>query len=985
MLINRWKIPSQIEQINSEQESATQDAIVSEIDSIDSVVSDIDQKLRRAREVNNVTEIFTLEEMKRVAYGKTIIIETELKGLQEYRVTQAAGSYANTQFGVATALSPIGSLCRQAYIGFAGNSKLFGEFEVLEIRTFERFKGHTAANNLRNFQSMVRSSFMHNNGSDVDEFHIQDLLSTIQYWNRKNENGSIVLEESAELELSLLEQNEAEIKTDVVWGADGFDDWDLDEPNVAIETDELIEPLEHIEFKDEYFGLSSNFYLNPTSEQYKIMSNTLDTGPMLVEGIAGSGKTCAALGRAKTLVDLSKVVPDESDEYEATDFFVQESSVGIVRTGELVQYLKQTCNELGVSHLPIIEFDELRTRLRQSREVEQRSKVDNTPKYSIADDISDNDYAETTMAWLESFDKALFKLLISKVKKVVDQLAFDISKYEVSKQSSLLMLSKLAKQLQVKLQTNIERWTSTRINNHFDCENFIVEVYQLINATLKDSIDKRGYWFTSITNEIEFTTRLQNLFDYYRSNHYLFIDRDERTCFQLATEDDLSTFIKKCKLVELSIDGSLSEVDINTSFSYLWDRISEEDGKYLVGRSAEGTVYKGKLVDISQLNFLRIEKRLFVLSELSFQVMPFERLSPYQTMVTPNSKNAKPTRFSSYIKSRLVPRLFNHWHIADLYRDTLLLDENNWSHDKADALERLVGKKLNAHDVDVLLAMSHIIGIKDSEKYESVPVRWQCTQYYRSVFVDEVQDFTEIQIFIMGHQVSPEYDAVTMVGDMYQQLKQGRVKDLEACFPYRKLSKYLLVENKRQEFNATLGSVSQLFRRMVQGDLRLSNSREEIQLHLNNISVFDGYAFGDYGLDSCHEEILDIVRSQPQTRTIAVLMPNLNLATALEERLREGLKEVFRESYVSDTVQLNKKYQIHFSSPEHIKGLEFDTVILAGIEDIDWTQRDEVNGVYVALSRPKKELHVLSDINKLPEKVARLFKGDLTVDEVWQY
>ncbi|WP_283392324.1 hypothetical protein [Photobacterium phosphoreum] len=977
MLINRWKIPSQIEKISAEQASATQDAIVTEIGSIDSVISDVDKKLRRAREVNNVTNIFTLEEMKRVAYGKTIVIDSKLKGRQEYRVTQAAGSYANTQFGVATALSPIGSLCRQAYVGLAGNSKLFGEFEVLEIRTFERFKGHTAADNLRNFQSMIRSSFMSDDSSDVDELHIQDLLSTAQYWNRKNENGSIVLEEPVELD-----QGELEIKTDVVWGADGFDDWDLEEPNVVIETDELIES---VEFKDEYFGLSSNFYLNPTSEQYKIMSNTLDTGPMLVEGIAGSGKTCAALGRAKTLVDLAKVVPDENDEYEATDFFVQESSVGIVRTGELVQYLKQTCNELGLSHLPIIEFDELRTRLRQSRDIEQRSKTDNTPKYSIADDVSDNDYAETTMAWLESFDKALFKLLVSRVNKVVDQLVFDTSKYEVSKQSSLLLLSKLAQQLQVKLQANIERWTSTRLNNHFACENLIAELYQLINATLKDSIEKRGYWFTTITNDVEFTTRLQNLFDYYRFNHYLFIDRDERTCFQLATEDDLSTFIEKCKLVELSIDGSLSEVDINTSFSYLWDRIAEEDGKYLVGRSAEGAVYKGKLVDISQLSFLRIEKRLFVLPELASQVRPFERPNPYQATIIPNSKNSKPTLFSSYIKSRLVPRLFNHWHIADLYRDTLLLDESKWSQDKVDALDRLVGKKLNAHDVDVLLAMSHVLGIKDSEKYESVPVRWQCTQYYRSVFVDEVQDFTEIQIFIMGQQASPEYDAVTMVGDMYQQIKQGRAKNLEACFPYRKLSKHLLIENKRQEFNAVLGSVSQLFRRIVQGDLRLSNSREEIQLHLNNISASNGYTFSDCGLGSCHEEILDIVRSQPQTRTIAVLAPNLDLATALEEQLREGLKEAFRESYVSDTVQLNKKYQIHFSSPEHIKGLEFDTVILAGIEDIDWTQRDEVNGVYVALSRPRKELHVLSYINKLPEKVARLFKGDLTVDEVWQY
>ncbi|MFA0026203.1 hypothetical protein AB4369_25210, partial [Vibrio sp. 10N.261.49.A5] len=115
MSINRWKIPTEIEKVTAEQATATQEAIKAELDCIDSVIDDVDKKLRRAREVNNSQDISTLEEVKRVAYGKSVLIESDVKGIQEYRVTQVAGSYANTKHGVSTSLSPIGTLCRQAY------------------------------------------------------------------------------------------------------------------------------------------------------------------------------------------------------------------------------------------------------------------------------------------------------------------------------------------------------------------------------------------------------------------------------------------------------------------------------------------------------------------------------------------------------------------------------------------------------------------------------------------------------------------------------------------------------------------------------------------------------------------------------------------------------------------------------------------------------------------------------------------------------
>ncbi|MEZ8927941.1 MULTISPECIES: hypothetical protein [unclassified Vibrio] len=977
MSINRWKIPTEIEKVTAEQATATQEAIKAELDCIDSVIDDVDKKLRRAREVNNSQDISTLEEVKRVAYGKSVLIESDVKGIQEYRVTQVAGSYANTKHGVSTSLSPIGTLCRQAYIGLSGKSKLLGNYEVLEIRTFERFKGHVAADNLRNFQTMVRSSFSGKYSNDVDEYHTQDLKKTVLMWSNN----------IAENELTCPEDyldTEETTQGDITWGVSEFGGWDEDDPVDDIILDEPENISEPTELKDEYFGLSSNFYLNPTREQYKVMSNTLDTGPMLVEGIAGSGKTCAALGRAKTLVDLSKVVPDESDEYEATDFFDQESSVGIVRTGELVQYLKQTCNELGLSHLPIIEYDELRSRLQLARELEQRSKTDNSPKYALSVDLSENDESETTMSWLESFDKVLFDLLLTKVDKVVDQLTFDTNKFEPSESVSTLLLSTLTDKLKLKLQTNIAQWKTTRVHSHFACEDLIPQLYQLIRVTVADTVDRSGFWYSIKDDEPEFTTSLSNLFGAYRSHKHLFLDKQERTCFQLSSQQDLSTFVEKCELVELSIQDVPGQIELNTPFDELWDKVSEEDTQYLIGKSSNGALFKGKLVDVEQLSFLRSERRLFVLQGLSSRVRPFERPSPYTATITPTSKGGKPTSFSNFLRARLIPRLFNHWHIADLYRDALLFGDKDWGSKNSDALNRLIGRKLNTHDIDVLLAMSHIIGAKGNEEYGSIPTRWHTTQYYRSVFVDEVQDFTEIQVFIMGRQASPEYDAVTMVGDMHQQLSGRQAKDLDACFPYRKLSKHLLIENKRQEFNATLGSISQIFRRFVQGDIRLSDSFEHVKMHLDNIRSSDGYTFSSLGFESAHDAILDVIRTQPQTRTIGVLTPNLNLAKTLEENLREGLKSVFRESYVSETVQLNKKYQIHFSSPEHIKGLEFDTVILAGLEEVEWTKKDKVNGVYVALSRPRKELHVVSLIERLPTPVARLLSAELSVEEVWR-
>lgn len=92
--------------------------------------------------------------------------------------------------------------------------------------------------------------------------------------------------------------------------------------------------------------------MNLSEAQYDA-AHSGEKGLVFVYGVAGSGKTSVALGRSKSLSQLSQLEP--SDEKYNLDF-IEENQIGIVRTGELISYLKDTCNALSLHNLPIEEY-----------------------------------------------------------------------------------------------------------------------------------------------------------------------------------------------------------------------------------------------------------------------------------------------------------------------------------------------------------------------------------------------------------------------------------------------------------------------------------------------------------------------------------------------------------------------------------------------------------------------------------------------------
>ena len=96
----------------------------------------------------------------------------------------------------------------------------------------------------------------------------------------------------------------------------------------------------------------------------------------------------------------------KNDERYIEDF-VPEAQIGFVRTGELIQYLKDTCQQLELHHFPIKEYSEIRRELRHYWEF-----------IGIFKDVLHLDYlpdGETKMEWASFISNSLAALIKERI------------------------------------------------------------------------------------------------------------------------------------------------------------------------------------------------------------------------------------------------------------------------------------------------------------------------------------------------------------------------------------------------------------------------------------------------------------------------------------------------------------------------------------------------------------------------------------------
>lgn len=905
--------------------------------------------------------------LKRNAYGKTLVIDRKRGGVASFRLSMDSLVYPRASSGLATPHSPVGRLCAVAGMGFEGESQAWGQYQVAEERQFRRHNFEELEQHARNFLAMgVENVSGEGKVMDLRAFLGKVMAKAQQLHDRKGAaltDQNVGSSEGQRPSTRLAPDVRTSTEPSSPAAATVLQIIDDEENEVAqlLELDDLDE--ESGAEPSERMSLDEHFFLNRTRSQDKIISRS-PMGPMWVEGIAGSGKTSAALGRTKMLCDFNSndvsdratfraILGDEFDYWEGkfAGKFSQEGSVGFVRTAELIQYLKETCSKLGMPSLPVQEYHELRSRLRNYRQLE--TSGDSGKRFKHSSD--EGQFAITTQKWLNAARLAVAKVLAADLRAQVAKLDNQPTQRMTDHQRALFAAANrvLSSSIDELVQQLLSPLAAERVLHRLVAN--LIEMSQVLAhrilgpETLSIHVANRVVYGNG---NPELAQRLAELpVDLFVSpERALILYREGRSTGIGLNEVLPGISSERYQFLSPDQHPLSFEAALNASRT-------GEDVRVLLPSFAGGEGFETTFLPVSEL-FITLgqPQSLLYLEDGALRRLKVARAVGSMAL-TGEDKQSQLTARKIFLKAALDQLVKPLKGFAGLYAKAL--------HDHPDifpdsqiarqVLLRIEDQRLNDADIDLLLCLAHDLSTGVTV---TAPTVLREPAYYQSVFVDEVQDFTEQQIYLMTSQADPRYSAITVVGDRSQQLLRNEDMHIEVCFPIGKRPEFVnLDENLRQKGQPELADFSAMLRKLFEREA--DTDVQTLNAALLHDQRSPQAAFTLRGFTRRDEEfryLCDLIADIPEHQTVAVVLPDQETARTLHAYCEQALEGSFRKMTMSEHIDLSKRYLVHFTSVLHVKGLEFDIVLLPMIERYDLHQPVFRNRLYVGCSRARQRL-----------------------------
>ena len=865
-------------------------------------------------------------EFMRVAWGKAVRINSERNGEIVYRLSQAAAIIPRV--GIATPQSPVGRLVNIARAGDIYESSALGTYSVEDVWYFERYFGHEFSVNIKNFKSMVSE------GQNV--FSISNLKKWLQ---RRKDKGAQALEES------VLEEDALS-----AWGTIVLD---KDDPEIAVNTngDTSHEPTG--------ISLSTRFYVNLTKEQYDA-AHFGPAGLVFVFGVAGSGKTSVALGRSKSLSQLGQL-PKHDPNYNPD--FSEEAQIGIVRTSELIGYLKDTCNMLELHRLPIVEYKEVYEELKAHWGINRATN--GATKYLLSPERR-IEGLETKRAWFDLVAAEMLGLFRKRVLQGLQTLSEKTSHPDgnIFERIKEVVVSELGNSLSSKnpigFLARVQAALTGALEILFEQTTWL-GVSEGENSVFWFSYGERGF--------SEYLINRRKLLCVFKSSRNIDIvvpDLEVRNWREWIPE--------KATWAPVIGDGPPAQIDLRTlegqTLSMKVAILSERD-LATVAREGRLRFYKG-IGERTQI--IRTDAdSVFVVDMPKIIASSEEGVGAEK--ITREWRRRKRERVRGRIKG-----ILSQCGPTDLFVDALM----GAGHGGAGALgalwgtkkSQIEGRRLSESDIDLLIAFTSAVtrGLKEDELVGGN--RALAPGPYRSsVFIDEVQDFSEIQILSLALLSDPQYDSVTAVGDPAQCLSRV-ASDISVSFPdgfWQNAKRQELRQNIRQEQIPLVSALSAKFRNLFIGDIEMPVGRFQKNIGL---SVFHR----DDRIEQLRE-VYRVVASISAHETVVIVAPSVASAKDVVGVLGPHLRErEDRECEYSTTIDLSKRYVVHVSTVGNIKGLEFDHLIAVHFDEYGVGDVGGRNSVYVILTRARKMAYLIGNFEKVDRSMKMLIEEFVDID-----
>lgn len=232
------------------------------------------------------------------------------------------------------------------------------------------------------------------------------------------------------------------------------------------------------------------------------------------------------------------------------------------------------------------------------------------------------------------------------------------------------------------------------------------------------------------------------------------------------------------------------------------------------------------------------------------------------------------------------------------------------------------------------------------------------------VFIDEYQDFSELQVLLMGYKALPKYWLVTVSGDPSQRLHRDGLAEVQRAFPQiaTRHASVMLDRNMRQ--TGPLAALSACFRSLT----------DEIEVVARDgcAAPLDVYEVPDAFAQIAVERILAL----PKTASVAVICANDQDVDRWYTLMERDLDAGFRNPMISDHSKLTMRFHTHFTTPIEAKGLEFDVVVVPDLAAFDSLDSVTRNSLYVAVSRPRHALLMGCDYNSIDSSIVASLVND---------
>ena len=274
-----------------------------------------------------------------------------------------------------------------------------------------------------------------------------------------------------------------------------------------------------------------------------------------------------------------------------------------------------------------------------------------------------------------------------------------------------------------------------------------------------------------------------------------------------------------------------------------------------------------------------------------------------------------------------------------------------------DEITDIINKFENYKKDKLLIEFEDMIN-HTTELLETYPhVRERVTSRYRYIFVDEFQDTSENNFRLLSLLIPENNRNLFMVGDDFQSIYKFRHSRVEYIINAEKFFPGISIHKLTVNYRSHKEIIT-LSNRFI--NLNKFRTSKKITSHNGKGGKVRFYNIED--MENEAQVLIKIISKIAENFTIAVLYRNNYQGAFLKGKIESD----------------NSGREIEFMTMHGSKGLEFDSVIIAGISDKIIPDRtsdleEERRLFYVALTRAKKELHLLYYKNG-PDELPRFIK-----------